>query len=66
MSLEDLLAGTPFKVLSYRRPRGRTGGCCAIIYNDTRFVVEEMNVDREDGIETFWAILTHQVWDDKL
>ena len=28
-SLEQLLAKTPFKVLSFRRPGGRTGGCCA-------------------------------------
>ena len=31
VSLEQLLANTPFKVLSYRRPGGRTGGCCAIV-----------------------------------
>ena len=53
VGLEDLLAGTPFKVLSYRRPGGRTGGCCAIIFNESKFVVEEVHADNEDGIEVF-------------
>ena len=66
VGLEDLLTGTPFKVLSYRRPRGRTGGCCAIIYNDSKFVVEEVNVDKEDGIESVWAIFTPRNLDHKL
>ena len=30
VTLEDLMEGTGYKVLSYRRRRGRTGGCCAI------------------------------------
>ena len=65
-SLEDLLAETPYKVLSYRRPRGKTGGCCAIVYNQTKFVVEEVFENKEEGIESVWAIFTPRVLDHKL
>ena len=66
VSLEQLLAKTPFKVLSYRRPGGRTGGCCAIVYNDSKFLVKEVNVSREEGIESVWAVFTPRTLDDKL
>ena len=65
-SLEDLLASTPFRVHSYRRPRGRTGGCCAVIYNETRFKVEKVNVNIEEGIESVWVVMTPRVLDHKL
>ena len=64
--LQSLLSGTPFKVFSYRRPRGQTGGCCAIIYNDSRFTVEQVHVQTEQGIETVWAMFTPRKLDHKL
>ena len=38
----------PFEVLSYRRPGGWTRGCCAIVYNTSKFLVEEITVVREE------------------
>ena len=64
--LQSLLTGTPFKSFSYRRPRGQTGGCCALIYNDSRFTVEQVHVQSEEGIETVWAMLHPRNLDHKL
>ena len=64
--LEHLLAATPYKVSSYRRPRGRRGGCCAVIYNGVRFKVEKVNVNMEEGIETVWVVMTPKQLDQKL
>ena len=64
--LQSLLTGTPFKSFSYRRPRGQTRGCCALIYNDSRFTVEQVHVQTEQGIETVWAMLHPRKLDHKL
>ena len=64
--LTDLLADTPFQVFYYRRPRGKTGGCCAIIFNNSRFIVDQVHVQTEEGIETVWAMLTPRKLDHKL
>ena len=64
--LQSLLFGTPYKAFSYRRPRGMTGGCCAIIYTDSRFTVEQIHVQTEPGIESVWAMLTPRKLDHKL
>ena len=63
ISLSQMLSHTSYKVLSYRRPRledGRPhpGGGCAIIYNETRFKVEQMEFEIEPGVETIFAIFT--------
>ena len=51
---------------SYRRPRGRTGGCCEVVYNETKFKVEKVNVNIEEGIESVWVIMTPRILDHKL
>jgi hypothetical protein len=66
VTLEDLLVNTPYKVLSYRRTKGRKGGCCAIIYNETKFKVEQVNVDKDENIESVWAMFTPRNLDHKL
>ena len=66
LSLQDLLAGTPYKVHSYRRPRGRSGGGCAVIFNEARFKVEKINVNVEAGLEVIWVIMTPKILDHKL
>ena len=65
-SLQDLLTGTPFKVFSYRRPRGRRGGGSAVIYNESRFRVEKINMNIQQGIEVVWVIMTPRKLDHKL
>ena len=63
ITLTQMLNHTNYKVLSYKRPRkedGRvhTGGGCAIIYNETKFKVEEMEFEAEEGVEAIFAIFT--------
>ena len=62
-SLSQLLNHTNYKVLSYRRPRredGRThpGGGCAIVYNESRFKVDQMEFETEPGVESVFAMFT--------
>ena len=71
VSLEQLLHGSYYKVLSYKRPRKHngtvhTGGGCAIIYNEKRFKVEELVFEREEGIESVFAIFTPHNFDHHL
>ena len=66
VDLQMLLADTPFKEVSYRRPRGKIGGSCSIIYNESRFKVEKVHIQTEDGIESVWAMLTPRHLDHKL
>ena len=68
VSLTQLLSHTSYKVLSYRRPRkedGRphTGGGCAIVYNESRFKVEELQFESEPNVETIFAIFTPNTLD---
>jgi hypothetical protein len=65
-SLEDLLAGTGYRVLAYRRKGGRRGGSCAIVYNEIKFTVEEIKVDTEVEIESVWALMTPRNLDHAL
>ena len=71
VSLEQLLHGSYYKVLSYKRPRKQnatvhTGGGCAIIYNENRFKVEELIFEHEEGIESVFAIFTPHNFDHHL
>ena len=66
VDLQMLLADTPFKEFSYRRPRGKTGGSCSIIYNESRFKVEEVHIQTENGIESVWAMMTPRNLDHRL
>ena len=60
------MVGTGYKVLAYRRGKGRRGGSCAIIYNEVKFKVEGVKVDTEDEIESVWAIMTPRQLDHNL
>ena len=39
---------TLYKALAYRRGKGKMGGSCAIIYNEAKFKVEEVNTLKEN------------------
>ena len=60
------MVGTGYKVLAYRRGKGRRGGSCAIIFNEVRFKVEEVKVDKEEDIESVWAMMTPRQLDHNL
>ena len=56
--LDQLLSVNPYKVLSYYR-KERSGGGCAMFYNENRFrVKEEDDMSIPNGVEVKWAILT--------
>jgi hypothetical protein len=71
VSLEQLLHGSNYGVKSYRRPRRQNGtvhqgGGCAIVYNETRFKVEDLEIQNEEGIESVFAIFTPNNFDHHL
>ena len=58
LTLEDMLVGTDYEALAYRRGKGRRGGSCAIIFNEVKFKVEEVNTLKDEAIESVWAVFT--------
>ena len=56
--LADLIGTNNYQTISYYRTGGRSGGGCAIIYTDTRFIVEKLDVDTAEGVEAVWALFT--------
>ena len=64
--LETLLNSTHYKVISFKRGRGKPGGGAAIVYDDTKFTVEEVAHGVPEGIEVAWALLTPRQYDHHL
>ena len=56
ITLTNLLEKTKFNSISYSR-QGRSGGGCAIIFNENRFNVEELNIAIPEGVEATWGVL---------
>ena len=44
--------GHPVQGPGLQEGEGHEGGSCALIYNERRFKVEEVNVDKDDEIES--------------
>ena len=59
--LADIIGTRTYHTISYYRQGGRSGGGCAIIYTDTRFKVEKLDVDTAEGVEAVWALFTPRV-----
>ena len=60
-SLENLISSETFKVISFKRPqigRRQPGGGCAIIYNDNRYKVSNLELSVPEGVEAAWALFT--------
>ena len=43
-NLDDLFAPFQYKTISYARSKGKTGGGCAIFYNESRFTINKFDV----------------------
>ena len=56
--IKELLNSTQFKTISYFRKNKAPGGGTAIIYNENRFKIEELNVAASCDIECVWALCT--------
>ena len=58
--LEDLLQMTKYKVHSHRRPKVKAnrqpGGACALVYNENRFQVTNLDVHVPKGVEACWSV----------
>ena len=57
ITLNKLLNSTEFKSISYSR-HNRPGGGCAIVFNDNRFYVEQLDIGVPDQVEAAWAVLS--------
>ena len=61
LSLENLLKMPNYKVHSYRRAKTKAkkqpGGACAIIYKETRYKANKLNVHVPNGVEACWVNL---------
>ena len=57
-NLDDLVASSQYKAISYARRNGKTGGGCAIFYNENRFEINKFDVSPPDGVEATWAVFT--------
>jgi hypothetical protein len=56
--LNTLLNRTQFINISYYRKTKSPGGGCAIVYNENRFSVANLEIDTPDEIESVWALFT--------
>ena len=56
--LRDVLNSRIYKSISYYRKNRAPGGGCAIIYKDTRFSIEDLEVPSPTEIENVWALAT--------
>ena len=60
-SLDNLLSSAQYKVISHKREQinnRQPGGGCAVIYNDRRFNVKNIELDIPEGVEACWALFS--------
>ena len=56
--LNKILNSTQYKYTSCYRKNRAPGGGCAILYNETRFSVTELDIEAQEGVESFWDLFT--------
>ena len=56
--LDGVIGTEHFETLSHYRKGSRIGGGCAIVFNQTRFKVEKVDIETPEGVEAIWALLT--------
>ena len=56
--LNTVLGSTQYKSISYYRKKRAPGGGCAILYNECRFSVTDLDIETPDEIESVWALFT--------
>ena len=60
-SLDNLLSSEQFKIVSFKRNKvnnRQPGGGCALVYNDKRFKVTQIDLKPPDGVEACWALFS--------
>ena len=60
-SLDNLLSSEQFKIVSFKRNKvnnRQPGGGCALVYNDNRFKVTQIDLKPPDGVEACWALFS--------
>ena len=56
--LQSIIKGQVYKNISYYRKNRAPGGGCAIIYNENRFEVQDLEIPAPAEIENVWALVT--------
>ena len=56
--LKDIIGTDSYRTISYHREGNRTGGGCAIVFNEAKYRVESLNMDTVYGVEAVWALFT--------
>ena len=62
--LDTVLNSRQFKSISYYRKNRAPGGGCAIVYNETRFSVTDLEIEAAIEIESVWSLLTPKLLDN--
>ena len=60
-SLENLLSSQQFKIISHKRKKvnnRQPGGGCAIMYNQSRFKVTNLELKPPEGVEACWGLFS--------
>ena len=60
-NLDRLISSNQVKVISYKRQQvgnRQPGGGCAIVYNENKFRVSEIELFLPEGVEACWALFT--------
>ena len=60
--LTKILSSDQYKIISYSREANRSGGGCAIFYNENRFEVVNLEIEAPPGVEMVWALFTPKNW----
>ena len=55
--LSNIIKSKEFKYFSYFRQNRAPGGGCAIVFNENRFSVKNLEIQAIDEIETCWALV---------
>ena len=56
--LSSILTRTQYKYKSWYRKNKSPGGGCAILYNEKRFCVTDLDIVAPEGVECVWALFT--------
>ena len=56
--LDTVLKNSLYKSISYYRKNRATGGGCAILFNESKFSVLDLNIPAPQEVENVWALFT--------
>ena len=63
--LNTILNENQFKSISYYRKNRAPGGGCAIVFNENRFTVSNLEITAPPGVESCWALFVPKCQDNR-